>query len=290
MAQILDMLLQKGADPNAVNANGQTALMRAAADLAKNDLSSGMVYEIMKKGAYLNDRHGFTHANALCYCGYESMDAKDKQEERWGWRLLAAGARVRDIQTTGIDALYASCDSDSRKKQKDEEAKKKQQEEQEDENSTPGQLMKEGQKLVDSTVNGMTGMLPSDASQDGADGGQDDAQDGAQEGGEKKDSNRSAQTNQIAQEGQSSQNAEKNDNKESEDLQDYVFPGMCRLLECRPPPEGGEGGFPQLHGCPAQPHCRELHALVRAHLLLPSAQFRPGEHDRRPAGQRQPRQ
>ena len=252
MAQILDMLLQKGADPNAVNANGQTALMRAAADLAKNDLSSGMVYEIMKKGAYLNDRHGFTHANALCYCGYESMDAKDKQEERWGWRLLAAGARVRDIQTTGIDALYASCDSDSRKKQKDEEAKKKQQEEQEEENSTPGQLMKEGQKLVDSTVNGMTGMLPSDASQDGADGGQDDAQDGAQnsaqgsaqEGGEKKDSNRSAQTNQIAQDGQSAQNAEKNDNKESEDLQDYVFPGMCRLLGADPRQKVEKAGSP----------------------------------------------
>ncbi len=230
MAQILDMLLQKGADPNAVNANGQTALMRAAADLAKNDLSSGMVYEIMKKGAYLNDRHGFTHANALCYCGYESMDAKDKQEERWGWRLLAAGARVRDIQTTGIDALYASCDSDSRKKQKDEEAQKKQKEE---ENSTPGQLMKEGRELVDSTVNGITDMFPSDLTQ---------SEDDKQEDGGGNDA--PAQTERTAQNGKSAQEAGKNDNKQTEDLQDYVFPGMCRMLGADPRQHVEKAGSP----------------------------------------------
>lgn len=233
MAQILDMLLQKGADPNAVNANGQTALMRAAADLAKNDLSSGMVYEIMKKGAYLNDRHGFTHANALCYCGYESMDAKDKQEERWGWRLLAAGARVRDIQTTGIDALYASCDSDSRKKQKDEEAQKKQQEEQEEENSTPGQLMKEGRELVDSTVNGLADMFPSDLTQSEDDKQEDEGSNDAP-----------AQTERTAQNGKSAQEAGKNDNKQTEDLQDYVFPGMCRLLGADPRQNVEKAGSP----------------------------------------------
>ena len=231
MAQILDMLLEKGADPNAMNASGQTALMRAAADMARNDLSSGMVYEIMKKGAYLNDRHGFTHANALCYCGYESMDAKDKLEERWGWRLLAAGARVRDIQTTGIDALYASCDSDSRKKQKEEEAKKKEQQEQEEESSTPGQLMKEGQKLVDSTVNGLADMFPSDISQ-GSDGEAADGADDGQGAEEKEDksSGRNAFGTMDGASGKDAKSGQQNADKVAEDLQDYVFPGMCRLL------------------------------------------------------------
>ena len=235
MAQILDMLLKKGADPNAVNANGQTALMRAASDLAKNDLNSGMIYEIMKKGAYLNDRHGFTHANALCYCGYESMDAKEQQEERWGWRLLAAGARVRDIQGNGVDALYASCDTDSRKKQKEDEEKKREEreekEQQERENSTPGSFVQDAQDLVNSTVDGTMGLLPTDmipgqekSDEEGSDDGSQEGQEDQKEKSDQKNTDGTAPKD-------TDKKADKNSSKkDAEDLKDYVFPGMCRLL------------------------------------------------------------
>ena len=127
MAKIMDMLLKQKPDVNAVNAAGQTALMRAAADLAKYDENSGMVYELLKAGAYVNDRHGFTRATALCYAGYEAPDLNEKMVERWAWRLMAVGARVRDIQTNGMDAYYISADVESKKKadQKKKEAREK---------------------------------------------------------------------------------------------------------------------------------------------------------------------
>ncbi len=247
MAQILDMLLKKGADPNAVNANGQTALMRAASDLAKNDLNSGMVFEIMKKGAYLNDRHGFTLANALCYCGYESMDAKEQQEERWGWRLLATGARVRDIQGNGVDALYASCDTDSRKKQKEDEEKKKaereEKERQEQENSPTGSFVQDTQELVNSSIDGTMGLMPTDMIPGQEKAGEESSDDNAKEGqegqeGQEQDSGKeksSTQSDQKNTDGttprDNDKKADKNSSKkEAEDLKDYVFPGMCRLL------------------------------------------------------------
>lgn len=254
MAKIMDMLLKQKPDVNAVNAAGQTALMRAAADLAKYDENSGMVYELLKAGAYVNDRHGFTRASALCYAGYEAPDLNEKMVERWAWRLMAVGARVRDIQTNGMDAYYISADVESKKKadQKKKEAREKAEKGEETDGEEAGVESTEARSGLQGDINKIKrtnrrdadkkakdtrekaeGQVPSstkdliDGQEDklnqliGGDGEEGDgaSSSGAQEGQEKEHA-----TDRVSREVEIGR---KDDEEPQPDYKDHIMPGLC---------------------------------------------------------------